>query len=199
MADEIEVRGQTLDEALPKVEEFLDHAARNGRARVLLIHGKGTGAMRRAVRELLDRHPLVTSYETAERAEGACVLRIAEILLLAQVAAGAEGLFALAAEDDHPRVFLLLGAGTTMYLARRIAKAVDLMAGNAPRLLRGQHPPYRPSRIRQLDALAHHGVGNVDGVGASHDDRAEFRVLAAVPRRHAFRHRRTGRIGIHAS
>ncbi|MGE3856306.1 MAG: endonuclease MutS2 [Dehalococcoidia bacterium] len=66
----IEVRGQRLDEALPKVEEFLDHAARNGRSRVLLIHGKGTGAMRRAVRELLDRHPLVTSYETAERAEG---------------------------------------------------------------------------------------------------------------------------------
>ena len=66
----IEVRGQRLDEALPRVEEFLDHAARNGRGRVLLIHGKGTGAMRRAVRELLDRHPLVTRYETAERAEG---------------------------------------------------------------------------------------------------------------------------------
>ena len=66
----IEVRGQRLDEALPKVEEFLDHAARNGRGRVLLIHGKGTGAMRRAVRELLDRHPLVTRYETAERTEG---------------------------------------------------------------------------------------------------------------------------------
>ena len=66
----IEVRGQRLDEALPRVEEFLDHAARNGRGRVLLIHGKGTGAMRRAVRELLDRYPLVTSYESAERAEG---------------------------------------------------------------------------------------------------------------------------------
>ena len=66
----IEVRGQRLEEALPRVEEFLDHAARNARGRVLLIHGKGTGAMRRAVRELLDRHPLVSRYETAERAEG---------------------------------------------------------------------------------------------------------------------------------
>ena len=64
------MRGQTLDEALPRVEEFLDHAARAGRARVLLIHGKGTGTLRRAVRELLDRHPLVTRYETAERGEG---------------------------------------------------------------------------------------------------------------------------------
>ena len=66
----IEVRGQRLDEALPRVEEFLDHASRNGRARVLLIHGKGTGAMRRAVRELLDRHPLVKSHEPADRTEG---------------------------------------------------------------------------------------------------------------------------------
>ena len=66
----IEVRGQTLDEALPRVEEFLDHAARNGRGRVLVIHGKGTGAMRRVVRELLERHPLVTRFEPAERAEG---------------------------------------------------------------------------------------------------------------------------------
>ena len=70
VADEIEVRGQTLDEALPKVESFLDHAARNGKHRVFLIHGKGTGAMRRAVREILDRHPLVVSYETAARQEG---------------------------------------------------------------------------------------------------------------------------------
>ncbi|MSQ42407.1 MAG: endonuclease MutS2 [Dehalococcoidia bacterium] len=66
----IEVRGQTLDEALPRIEEFLDRAARGGRARVLLIHGKGTGTLRRAVRELLERHPLVTSFETAERGEG---------------------------------------------------------------------------------------------------------------------------------
>jgi len=46
---------------------------------VLLIHGKGTGAMRRAVRELLDRHPLVTSYETAERAEGGDGVTVAHL------------------------------------------------------------------------------------------------------------------------
>ena len=42
------------------MEAFLDDAARAGRARVRIIHGKGTGALRRAVRELLARHPLVT-------------------------------------------------------------------------------------------------------------------------------------------
>ncbi len=68
--ESIEVRGHTLDEALPTVEEYLDRAARAGRRRVLLIHGKGTGTLRRAVRELLASHPLVVSHEPAERAEG---------------------------------------------------------------------------------------------------------------------------------
>ncbi len=68
--DEIEVRGQTLLEALPKVEQFLDQAARSGKSRVFLIHGKGTGIMRRAVRDILDKHPLVTRYETAARQDG---------------------------------------------------------------------------------------------------------------------------------
>ncbi len=68
--ESIEVRGRTLDEAVPAIEEYLDRAARSGRSRVLIIHGKGTGTLRRAVRELLAGHPLVRSHEPAERAEG---------------------------------------------------------------------------------------------------------------------------------
>jgi DNA mismatch repair protein MutS2 len=67
---EIEVRGQRLDEALPVVEQFLDAASRAGHGRVRVIHGRGTGTLRRAVREMFDRHPLVTGYETAEPKEG---------------------------------------------------------------------------------------------------------------------------------
>ena len=67
---EIEVRGQSLDEALPKVESFLDIASRSGHERVRVIHGRGTGAMRIAVRELFDKHPLVLGYQTAELHEG---------------------------------------------------------------------------------------------------------------------------------
>jgi len=67
---EIEVRGQSLDEALPKVESFLDIASRSGHERVRVIHGRGTGAMRIAVRELFDKHPLVLGYQTAEPHEG---------------------------------------------------------------------------------------------------------------------------------
>jgi DNA mismatch repair protein MutS2 len=67
---EIEVRGRRLDEALPVVEQFLDAASRAGHGRVRVIHGRGTGTLRRAVREMFDRHPLVTGYETAEPKEG---------------------------------------------------------------------------------------------------------------------------------
>ncbi len=67
---EIEVRGQRLDEALPVVEQFLDAASRAGHGRVRVIHGRGTGTLRRAVREMFDRHPLVMGYETAEPKDG---------------------------------------------------------------------------------------------------------------------------------
>ena len=70
VAEEIEVRGQRLDEAMPAVEQYLDQAARSGRQRVRVIHGRGTGTLRRAVRELLEQHPLVTRYERGEPAEG---------------------------------------------------------------------------------------------------------------------------------
>ena len=68
--EQIEIRGQIVAEALPSVEAFLDDAARAGRARVRIIHGKGTGALRRAVRELLAGHPLVTAYESGTSQEG---------------------------------------------------------------------------------------------------------------------------------
>ncbi len=70
VGQEIDLRGRTIDEALPTVDEFLDHASRSGRGRVRVIHGKGTGTLRRAVRDLMERHPLVTKFETAPPPEG---------------------------------------------------------------------------------------------------------------------------------
>jgi DNA mismatch repair protein MutS2 len=70
LRDEIEVRGQTLDEALPRVEQFLDQAFRAGSPRLRVVHGKGTGKMRQAVREMLSRHPLVKGFEFASPHEG---------------------------------------------------------------------------------------------------------------------------------
>jgi DNA mismatch repair protein MutS2 len=66
----IEVRGQTLDEALPTVEEFIDRAYRAGNQRLEVVHGKGTGTLRQAVRQMLGSHPLVSRFEGADRRDG---------------------------------------------------------------------------------------------------------------------------------
>ncbi|RLT41734.1 MAG: endonuclease MutS2 [Chloroflexi bacterium] len=67
---EIDMRGRTVDEALPLVDQFLDDAARSGRGRVRIIHGKGTGTLRRVLRDSLGKHPLVAKFETAPQPEG---------------------------------------------------------------------------------------------------------------------------------
>ncbi|MCY4614964.1 MAG: endonuclease MutS2, partial [Chloroflexi bacterium] len=68
--EEVEVRGRRIEEGLVTVEGFIDDASRAGRERVRIIHGRGTGAMRQAIRGLLDDHPLVTKYEGGGPREG---------------------------------------------------------------------------------------------------------------------------------
>jgi len=67
---EIHLIGRTTDEARDLLEKYLDDAFLAGLAQVRIIHGKGTGALRRAVEELLVSHPLVTSHRTGEGHEG---------------------------------------------------------------------------------------------------------------------------------
>ncbi len=66
----IDLRGRVTDDALPMVDSFLDVAYRAGQHRLEVVHGKGTGALRRAVRDLLRTHPLVTTFESAEPKQG---------------------------------------------------------------------------------------------------------------------------------
>jgi DNA mismatch repair protein MutS2 len=70
LPSELNVIGQRVDAALAHVEKFLDQAALQGRGEVRIIHGKGTGALMRAVRELLERHPLVEGARPGEPFEG---------------------------------------------------------------------------------------------------------------------------------
>jgi len=77
--EEIEVRGERIDEALPRIDAFIDLAVRAGRDRVRLIHGRGTGTLRRAVRELVAEHPLVSSFEEAGRGEGGAGVTIVHL------------------------------------------------------------------------------------------------------------------------
>lgn len=67
---ELLLLGRTTDEARDLVEKYLDDAFLAGLVNVRLIHGKGTGALRKAVRALLSEHPLVASFRDGEPSEG---------------------------------------------------------------------------------------------------------------------------------
>ncbi len=60
---ELDLRGEGAEDALVKVEVFLDKALRDGLISVRIVHGKGTGVLREAVRGLLEHHPLVKSFD----------------------------------------------------------------------------------------------------------------------------------------
>ncbi|MHB8684974.1 MAG: endonuclease MutS2, partial [Dehalococcoidia bacterium] len=79
VGDEIDVRGQTIDEAVPNVEQYIDEAFRAGLGSARIIHGKGTGALRREVRGFLAKYPLVKSYEEAPREQGGEGVTIAHL------------------------------------------------------------------------------------------------------------------------
>jgi DNA mismatch repair protein MutS2 len=64
------VRGHRVEDALPRVEEYLDNAFDAGVPLVRIVHGKGTGTLRRVVRERLASNPIVASFETAEPSAG---------------------------------------------------------------------------------------------------------------------------------
>ena len=68
--DEVRLRHLTVDEALPKLDQYLHDAFMAGLYQVRIIHGKGTGTLRRVVQERLAKHPLVKSYRPGEYGEG---------------------------------------------------------------------------------------------------------------------------------
>ena len=78
-AQEINVIGCTVEEASRRVDKFVDQAAVAGLTRLRVIHGHGTGALRRGLGEFLSAHPLVarTSPEAEDR--GGAAIMIVEL------------------------------------------------------------------------------------------------------------------------
>ncbi|MBE3572156.1 MAG: endonuclease MutS2 [Moorella humiferrea] len=67
---EIDLRGLTVEEACHRVDAYLDDAVLAGLNQVRLIHGKGTGTLREALKDYLQQHPLVKSYRLGGAGEG---------------------------------------------------------------------------------------------------------------------------------
>ena len=67
---ECDVRGMTVDEMVERVDKYLDDAVLAGAFQVRIIHGKGTGTLRRALAEMLKSDSRVDRYRLGERGEG---------------------------------------------------------------------------------------------------------------------------------
>ena len=76
---ELHLRRLTVDEALFRLEQYLDAAFMTGHSRVWIVHGKGTGAVRAGVWDRLAEHPLVKRYELAPYGEGDAGVTIVEL------------------------------------------------------------------------------------------------------------------------
>ena len=76
---EIDMRGETVDEALSELGLFIDRCVLNNIEEIRIIHGKGTGALRSAVTDYLKTHPNVSEYRLGRYGEGENGVTIAKL------------------------------------------------------------------------------------------------------------------------
>ncbi|GKW46762.1 endonuclease MutS2 [Planococcus sp. NCCP-2050] len=76
---ELDLRGERYEDALARVEKYIDDALLSNYHQVSIIHGKGTGALRTGVQQYLKKHPRVKSYRFGEAGEGGSGVTVAEL------------------------------------------------------------------------------------------------------------------------
>ncbi len=76
---ELDLRGMTSDEALDAVDKYLDDAVLASFPQVRIIHGKGTGALRKAVTDYLRKDPRVVDFRLGETGEGGSGVTVAKL------------------------------------------------------------------------------------------------------------------------
>ncbi len=77
--NELDIRGMMTDEADLAVDQFLDNALMGKLNTVTIIHGKGTGALRKAVQQQLRRHPSVKGFRLGRYGEGEDGVTVVEL------------------------------------------------------------------------------------------------------------------------
>ncbi|MFG6119027.1 MULTISPECIES: endonuclease MutS2 [Thalassobacillus] len=76
---ELDLRGERYEEALHRLEKYVDDAILAGYPQVSIIHGKGTGALRNGVKSFADRHPSVKSHRSGGMNEGGGGVTVLEL------------------------------------------------------------------------------------------------------------------------
>jgi DNA mismatch repair protein MutS2 len=75
---ELNVIGRTVDEASSEVEKFVDRAFLAGLPRVRIVHGSGMGILRKAIRQMLQKHPNVATVTEPPQNEGGAGATVVE-------------------------------------------------------------------------------------------------------------------------
>jgi DNA mismatch repair protein MutS2 len=79
LATRLDLRGERVDAALERLDTYIDDALLAGRDEAVILHGAGTGALRRAIRERLAAHPRVRATRTGRREEGGDQATVAQL------------------------------------------------------------------------------------------------------------------------
>ena len=76
---EIDLRGQMTDEAIMETDRFIDNCVLSGLSQITIIHGKGTGALRKAIQSHLRNHPSVKGFRLGVFGEGEAGVTVVEL------------------------------------------------------------------------------------------------------------------------
>lgn len=79
VSSSVDLRGLDSEEAIYNTDKYLDDAYRGGLREVTIVHGKGTGALRQAINDMLKRHPHVKSFRLGNYGEGGTGVTMVEL------------------------------------------------------------------------------------------------------------------------
>ena len=78
-ASSVDLRGKTVEEAMLDLDKFIDSVLRSGLNEITIIHGKGTGALRKGIHVYLRKHPNIRTFRVGTFGEGEEGVTIAEL------------------------------------------------------------------------------------------------------------------------